>query len=133
MSNAQIMDPMGIETKLEFSYDNSGNQIERKFTSFNTSTKQNENEISFSQQFEELIKIYPNPTRGKFYIEWENEISSHISSAEVLSVSAIIQTNRIESKQSMLNIDLTSNQNGIYFVRLIFVDGSILSKKVIKL
>lgn len=127
------MGALGVETKLQFTYDNSGNQIERKFQSLVISPKQSEEDSSFSQLYEEMMKIYPNPTKGKFYIEWEKEISSLISMVEVLSTSAIIQANRIESNQNMLNIDLTSKQSGIYFVRFTFTDGSIVSKKVIKL
>lgn len=130
---AQQSGTMGVETKLQFSYDDSGNQIERKFQSLVIGGKQPEQDLSFSDLYEEMIQVYPNPTRGKFYIEWKNEISSHISMVEVLSASAIIQANRIESNQNMLNIDLTSKQSGIYFVRFTFTDGSILSKKVIKL
>lgn len=133
ISAQQQMGALGVETKLQFTYDNSGNQIERKFQSLVISPKQSEEDSSFSQLYEEMIKIYPNPTKGKFYIEWEKEISSLISMVEVLSTSAIIQANRVESNQNMLNIDLTSKQSGIYFVRFTFTDGSIVSKKVIKL
>ncbi len=129
--SAQQLGTIGTETKLQFTYDNSGNQIERKFQSLVISPKQSEEELS--KLYEELIKIYPNPTKGKFYIQWEKEISSHISMVEVLSTSAIIQANRIESNQNMLNIDLTSKLSGIYFVNFTFTDGSIVSKKVIKL
>lgn len=131
--HAQEINTKGVETKLQFTYDNSGNQIERKFQSLIVSPKQSEEESSFSQLYEEMIKVYPNPTRGKFYVEWEKEVSSYISMVEVLSASAIIQVNKIESNQSILNIDLTSKHSGIYFVRFTFTDGSIVSKKVIKL
>lgn len=133
ISAQQQMGALGVETKLQFTYDNSGNQIERKFQSLVISPKQSEEDPTFSQLYEEMIKVYPNPTKGKFYIEWEKEISSQISMVEVLSTSAIIQANRIESNQNMLNIDLTSKQSGIYFVRFTFTDGNIVSKKVIKL
>lgn len=129
---AQDSNTMGVEAKLQFSYDNSGNQIERKFSTINENPLKQSNQYNFTHVFEDRIKVYPNPTKGKFYIEWEKEIASHISMVEVLSTSAIIQTNRIESTQAMLNVDLTSKQSGIYFVRFTFTDGSIVSKKVIK-
>lgn len=130
-ANAQDSLTISLGSILQFTYDDSGNQIERKFNS--SGLKQGEENLSLSEQFEDKINIYPNPTRGKFYIEWEKEVSSYISFVEVLSTSAIIQTIRTESHQNMLNIDLTSKQSGIYFVRFIFTDGSSISKKVIKL
>lgn len=129
---AQEVDIMGVETKLQFTYDDSGNQIERKFQLL-VIGKQSEENILFSNLYEEMIKVYPNPTRGRLYVEWEKEVSSYLSIVEVLSASAIIQANTIESNQKMLSIDLTSKQSGIYFVRFTFTDGSIISKKVIKL
>jgi|SRR5690606_26859916 len=124
---------MGVETKLQFTYDDSGNQVERKFQTLIIVGKQSEEDLPLSQLYEEMIQVYPNPTRGKFYIEWEKEVTSLISMVEVLSASAIIQANRIESNQNILNVDLTSKQSGIYFIRFTFTDGSIVSKKVIKL
>lgn len=129
---AQEVDIMGVETKLQFTYDDSGNQIERKFQLL-VIGKQSDENLLLSNLYEEMIKVYPNPTRGRFYVEWEKEVSSYLSIVEVLSASAIIQANTIESNQKMLSIDLTSKQSGIYFVRFTFTDGSIITKKVIKL
>ena len=40
--HAQEINTMGIQTKLQFTYDNSGNQIERKFQSLIIAPKQSE-------------------------------------------------------------------------------------------
>lgn len=132
---SQNLELMDIQSKLQFAYDDSGNQIERKFSTFKTERpdQSEEPETEFAIQFEDKIMVYPNPTQGLFYIEWEKEIAQYISSVEILSSDAVIQANKINSSVNKLNIDLTLKQNGIYFVRFTFTDGSIASKKVIKL
>lgn len=62
---AQDVTTMGVETKLYFTYDDSGNQIERKFQTLVIGGKQSDEESSFSQLYEEMIKVYPNPSSGK--------------------------------------------------------------------
>lgn len=122
---------------LKFSYDESGNQIERIYTStIIVAPKQSEEELieeSLASQFEEMLKIYPNPTRGVLNIEWEKEITQYISQIEILSSDAILSRNLISNQGNKLSIDLTSKQPGIYFVRYTFTDGSIVSQKAIKL
>lgn len=130
----QDVGTMGIQSKIVFSYDDSGNQIERKFSAVVGGLKQSEEpEAALATIFEEKIKVYPNPTKGVFYIEWEKEVAQYISLVEILSSDAVIQSGRTESSVNKLNIDLTLKQSGIYFVRFTFTDGSVVSKKVIKL
>ncbi len=119
-----------------FSYDNSGNQIMRQFVE-NFSPIQDKNEpqqeLPLSELFEKAIIVYPNPTRGLFYIEWEKEISNYIFQVRVLSASAVLQLLEVKNSENKLSIDLTLSQSGIYFVQFIFTDQSIVSKKIIKL
>lgn len=120
--------------KITFQYDDSGNQIERKyFLSKAEEKEKSEIESTFAGKFEESLKIYPNPTRGLLSIEWEKEFSQNISQVEILSSAALIQKSTIKTSINQLNIDLGTKQSGIYFVRFHFTDGSIVSKKLIKL
>lgn len=129
------LDGTGTKT-IVFSYDNSGNQIMRQFVE-NFSPIQDKNEpqqeLPLSELFEKAIIVYPNPTRGLFYIEWEKEISNYIFQVRVLSASAVLQLLEVKNSENKLSIDLTLSQSGIYFVQFIFTDQSIVSKKIIKL
>ena len=50
------------QESLTFSYDEAGNQIERETPAVKSTSQIPSLPIEF--------KIYPNPTYGKFYIEW---------------------------------------------------------------
>lgn len=120
---------------LKFTYDDSGNQIERIYTTSLPKTAEEPliDEKSFAEQFQETIKVYPNPTKGLFSIEWKKEFSQYIAQVEVLSADALIQRSPLNPSLNKLDVDLTVKPNGVYFVRFHFTDGSIISKKVIKL
>lgn len=137
LSFGQEINPNGGPTinSIVFSYDDSGNQIKREFTiaSDPLTGKESPEDNPLSEQLSGKIFIYPNPTRGLFYIEWENEITQQVIMVEVLSTNAVVQTHRINSSVNQLQVDITSGRSGIYFVQFTFIDGSMLSQKIIKL
>lgn len=116
---------------ITFKYDDSGNQIERKFSQLNIETDKNGIKDSIST-IENLIKIFPNPTKGNFYIEWDKTLIGDIAKIEIYSTSGLIKQFNIAPLQDKLKIDITSQIAGIYFTRLYFLDGTIISKKIIK-
>jgi predicted secreted protein len=73
-----------------------------------------------------ITKIYPNPTRGKLFIDAQErpEMVSivNISGSEVL---------HMEDLQEFTQVDLSSLPNGLYFVRILS-DGVLITHKVIK-
>ena len=117
---------------LIFNYDDSGNQIERKYESMIVSREQTEPKL-IAESYSDRIQVFPNPTSGFFYIEWKEEISQFIHSVEIISAAGLMSKFMINSTMNRLEIDLTSKQSGVYFIRFMFTDGSIVSKKVIKI
>lgn len=123
---------LAIPKIVVFSYDDSGNQIERKYKSLITG-KEETKKKSISESYSSYIQVFPNPTSGFFYIEWKEEISQFIHSVEIISATGLMSKFMINSTMNRLEIDLTSKQSGVYFIRFMFTDGSIVSKKVIKI
>ncbi len=70
------------------------------------------------------ISVYPNPSNGLFYIDIEEPYSS-------LSVSLVNYAGQYIDVSNELEIDISQVPAGIYLLK-ITIDGSITSKKVIK-
>ena len=68
------------------------------------------------------IKVYPNPSTGKIYIEGENIVNIEILNG----MGQII----IETKENR-NLDIGNHPVGIYFIRVTTGDG-IITQKLIK-
>ncbi|MFL2585925.1 MAG: GEVED domain-containing protein [Parvicellaceae bacterium] len=99
---------------------NCDNQISNWVGPFNTTTLDISNPTSKKQ-----VQIYPNPNNGLFSIISQEEITK----IEVYDlIGKVIQNTEVSS--NILNLDLTSEPKGIYFVRVLLKD-SILLKKVI--
>lgn len=71
------------------------------------------------------IVVYPNPTKGKMEINCNNTIKS----VEVYDIQGrILQTNLINQTQTML--DISSQSNGVYFLKIISDNGMKVQKIV---
>lgn len=71
------------------------------------------------------IKVYPNPSNGKFMIELNGPATIAVYSA----------TGQLISTSTLLNagtVDLTNFTNGIYFVKLVEQNGTVTVKQLIK-
>ncbi|MCF8297062.1 MAG: SBBP repeat-containing protein [Saprospiraceae bacterium] len=68
------------------------------------------------------IRVYPNPTTGKIFIEGEN-----IETVEIINVIGQTIIQYPANKKSML-IDISSQSKGIYFVRITTNNGVVIDK-----
>ena len=92
--------------------------IQRDTTTANDTTK-----ISDLTTLQKLIKIYPNPTEGHFFIECVG-----LKKIEIVDVvGRILYEKDIYSKKQRI---LFSGKSGVYFVRMI-TDSGIFTKKII--
>lgn len=75
------------------------------------------------------IRIYPNPSDGKFYIEFENP--SDLKSIRITNLNGqiILSQNILSSKE---NIDISNFQNGTYFINIQHNNETIQTKVVIQ-
>ena len=75
------------------------------------------------------FKIYPNPSTGFFYFELTNTISKDSKVTIYNSISEKIWQNDV-FKDGLLQIDLTSQASGVYFIHYI-IDGEPKMEKLI--
>ncbi|MFT6850289.1 MAG: hypothetical protein ACJATA_001101 [Sphingobacteriales bacterium] len=79
------------------------------------------------KQYRNLL-LYPNPTNGKIYLE-------HTEINNIQYFDIIDQLGRLVLKENNLNsnsIDLKSLRNGVYFIKITFNTGEIITRKIIK-
>ncbi len=71
----------------------------------------------------DLIKIYPNPTKGKIFIENNSNTNLKFSIADLFG-------NKISNTQND-HIDLSNYSTGIYIINITDNEGNKISKKII--
>ncbi len=131
------------QTKLTFTYDASGNQIERKFTSSSKALNRNNEEEQVSEslsdkdiataQFSNSIKIYPNPTQGNLKLEWNHNFTNSIKEITVTDSGAQKSFQvTLQKEQHYVLVDLTSHASGIYLIHFVLDDTQIIVKKILK-
>lgn len=75
------------------------------------------------------INIYPNPTSGKFNIEFGNSSSGKVTVFDALG--KVVSENNITANSGNLNLNLSDYPAGIYFVK-VNAGEEIIMKKLIK-
>ena len=80
-------------------------------------------------EIEKLIKVFPNPTTNMINIESEDEINSIQIINQIGNIGA---NQRFLEKDNRFSLNISNYPSGIYFLRIIFEDGEILNKTVIK-
>lgn len=137
MCQAQVAD------RITFSYDDAGNQIQRKLC-INCTTSKTSNSIpkeitaleegdllKFSPQ--DLILYYPNPVKEELYLQWELIEGNYVSSIQVFGLNGqILQSFTNLDKKNNQNIAFQSYPTGMYGVILFYKNGEQKSIKIIK-
>ncbi|MEN2486652.1 T9SS type A sorting domain-containing protein [Flavobacterium sp. B11] len=129
------------QTKLNFSYDQAGNQITRTLC-INCSAKSvkdivepealTENDL---QKFspEDFISYYPNPVREELYLQWELAHDNYVASVHVYSMAGqVLRVFQPNSNTNNLSIPFQQYPTGVYLVLLSYRDGGEKSIKIIK-
>ncbi|XLS29171.1 substrate-binding domain-containing protein [Flavobacteriaceae bacterium M23B6Z8] len=85
-----------------------------------------------SDQINQHVVMYPNPTTGTLRLNWSEELKGKVSTVELLSLSGeSLQTHPAE-KLSEISFDMSSLEKGLYIVRYTFSDQSKIIRKIIK-
>lgn len=117
---------------IHYDYDNSGNRVKRYI---NLSKGDSSEEDTLKKTFEEKIelkdveesmgefsiKVYPNPTEGKLYVEINGLDANQTVDYQLFSQTGLI----LEVKKKIgypFTIDLDSYPGGLYILRLIIKD-----------
>lgn len=131
------------QDRITFSYDDAGNQIQRKLC-INCTTSKMSNEsikeitaleegdlLKFSPQ--DVISYYPNPVKEELYLKWEFVNNNLVSSILVYGVNGQqLASYTGFGKKNTHNISFLNFPTGVYGVVLFYTNGEQKSIKIIK-
>lgn len=130
------------QTRVQFQYDNEGNQTARVICltcnertvkdSIITSETVAESDMIKDAVYEQ-ISYYPNPVRNELYIKWINEDSKYVTGISVFSISGqSIQQYHYTKESITASIPFLNYPNGFYNVVLLYNDGEKKTLKIVK-
>ena len=76
------------------------------------------------------IQIYPNPGSGNFTIDLAQSANQKIDVTIYNCLGQTIDT-KVNKSSSKINIDLSSVEDGIYFIEIKGDDKTLLAKKIV--
>jgi len=132
------------QSKIIFSYDTTGNQLNRIYCENGDciGKKQTEQEQENSdvveesstrlEAFDESVSIFPNPTEDLVTITWNLKYSKEVSQIMLVDILTKIHSIPHQSGENKIHIDFYNWPSGLYIVRILLHDGNIISKKIIK-
>ena len=129
------------ENQLSFDYDDAGNQIKRYFTiepSATTRALENKDVLALLPEEEDELgkrfKLYPNATKGLVTVKWEPDTKVSIKRIDKTPSGGYdhVELDYKAVDNNTIQLELTGQRNGIYFIRLFLSDGRMVTKKVIK-
>lgn len=140
------------QSKLIFTYDSAGNQIQYKYcedgncqsNKSDSSEKEKEEPLEKEQLQDDVtlansdlvnselnLILYPNPTYGIVNIEWEANKNRSLSKIFLLNVTGgILKTANQQANTATLEFE--QYPVGVYFVKFLFSDNTTITKKIIK-
>ncbi len=135
---------LGIKAqqKVNFGYDNAGNQISRVLCLRGCSSKPAKDVKEIDQLVDEdmekfaqgdVISYYPNPVKDELYIRWEVNEKDTVSSITILGITGQIlyKISNIESINSQ-NLSFAQYPSGVYLVVLNYTNRDQKTIKIIK-
>lgn len=64
-----------------------------------------------------VFSIYPNPSKGQLHINWKNGVSGD-AQVMISDISGRVIYNQSTSTKSVIEIDLTKLNQGVYFIKV---------------
>jgi hypothetical protein len=133
------------QTKLIISYDTSGNQMQREYCNGCSSRSASQIKKTDSlnvvakeeslpkEQLADAIAILPNPTQGQLVLSWGTDLAKRIQQIKIVGYHTPFQkVIPYQSTQQTVSIDLSREPSSIYIVQFYLLDGSLITKKIIK-
>lgn len=146
-----ILFHINAQSKLIFSFDNAGNQNQRFYCesstcSVPTPSAKTSPTIEEVAEIENLnanenqdliadgkLNIYPNPTRERVFITFQNSSDNSIKQLNVFNAySSLVKIVTIAKNYNQLVFDLSGQASGLYLFVFVKEDGSTITEKVIK-
>lgn len=133
---------MPMYPKLFFSYDNEGNQTERRFDWSNTAKSANtipKEIVTIKEEnlqeipVDDTISYYPNPVKDELFLQWELSQDNIVSTIHVYDLNMqLLQSYSNGNKANAMAISFTNYPTGVYAVVLVYNNGNQKSIKIIK-
>jgi len=129
------------QDKVTFSYDPSGNQINRTLCLNCTTSKPakaneieditDEDLLKFSS--EDVISYYPNPVKEELFLKWELINDNRVTSIQITGINGqVLKTYHNTDNLNSQNIPFQSYPSGVYIVSLTYRHGEPKTLKIIK-
>jgi hypothetical protein len=78
------------------------------------------------------IKLYPNPTDGKITLSIKGDNPDNIT-IEILNIHGItIKIEKLEISENQIEVDLEGLPKGIYFIKIVFSENSIIKTIILQ-
>ncbi len=132
-------------SKIEFTYDVSGNQEQRGVPGGSNPKKplakdstqvdpHTELEV-YTKAIENKFVVSPNPTNGEVVLQWEPDMATKILNIELVSLMSSATTDISRNQSNSVQIDLSREIPGLYLVIFYLKDEKVASvqKKIIKM
>jgi hypothetical protein len=65
-----------------------------------------------------LIKMYPNPTKGTLNVNLPQNTSGEVTITVTNMIGSILLNNKYDTGSNQIKLDVSSYENGIYFVKV---------------
>lgn len=132
------------QTKINFAYDNAGNQISRVLCIGAGCTSKKSNEITKEtvavtegdlQKFfpEDVLSYYPNPVQEELYLKWQLTNETYVKSLVVYNFNGQkLKSYSQSDSDNSLTIPFQSYPTGVYLIILEYSSGEEKTIKIIK-
>lgn len=137
-----LMASFSFGQRVQFQYDNEGNQTARVIClgcnaktandSIITSETITENDLIKDEIYKQ-ISYYPNPVKEELYIKWVNDNRKYVTSISVFSITGQSMQQYSNLKGNMTaTVPFLNYPNGFYNVVLFYNDGERKVLKIVK-
>jgi len=124
---------------LEFHYDESGNQIERKLKTEETARSSGKDAknaaidlFASNDAISKDFVIYPNPTRGKVTLEWKAKYTGRIIEIQLADFLGRVEGVSFNGKSNSITLNLSEKKEGVYIMNFYLDDGRRIEKKILR-
>jgi hypothetical protein len=127
---------VNAQTSITYTYDSNGNRTKRELDAKKSDIvsfpvkEQDIKPLEKLTEFEEGIKIYPNPTSGIIRVSLENFEDPIEGNLIIYNLSGIV-LRQVKINAPFTEVDVNEIPDGIYVMRL-FLNGKSLDYKIIK-
>ncbi len=126
------------QSKLIFTYDTAGNQIQYKYCEGSDcdENKSTVEETIAEVPLEEIntasFSVYPNPAHDRIFAKWDQNTDQKLQRVEIVDMMGKLLSGELIATNQGAELTLEILPAGIYFVRFLFDDTTVITKKILK-